>query len=117
MPEEDEETATTANSVVSASNESTKEKAIAGEDKSLDGLISWLLDNGAVINKVIAKKIQGQLLSGIVLIKGSGRGLFATEHIDEGETLIRIPANCLINLGTLDDLHSKYPELALSSTN
>jgi len=41
---------------------------------------------------------------------GSGRGIFVTEHIGEGELLIRIPANCLINMDTLTALHAEYPE-------
>src|SRR5438046_786060 len=109
MPK-DEEPARGANPIASASNHTGEPKALCGEDKSLDGLVSWLLDNGAIINKVIKKKIAGPLLSGLVLIIGSGRGLFASADVEEGETLIYIPANCLVNLGTLGDLHSKYPE-------
>ena len=51
---------------MSSSNDSTEAKVIAEENKSLDGLVSWLLDNGAVINKVVEKKIQGQLFSIII---------------------------------------------------
>jgi hypothetical protein len=111
MPTENDEATRSVNSIAPAS---IKSKRLSGEERPLDGLVSWLLDSGAVINSLTEKKIQSNLFPGVVLIIGSGRGLFTTRRVEEGETLIRIPENCLVNLSTLGDLHSKYPRSLFS---
>jgi hypothetical protein len=45
-----------------------------------------------------------------VLTVGTGRGLHANEHFEEGELIMRIPLNCLPNLDSLSDLREQYFE-------
>ena len=77
---------------------------------SLDGLISWLGNHGAVINSVTERNVPGTSLTVHMADLGSGRGLFATTQIDEGSLIIRIPGECLLNLDTLGALHLRFPE-------
>lgn len=60
MSTENEEAASSANSISPVSNAS---KRLGEAERPLDGLVSWLLNNGAVINNLIEKKIQSQLFS------------------------------------------------------
>lgn len=113
MSSENEEAASSANSISPVSNAS---KRLGEAERPLDGLVSWLLNNGAVINNLTEKKIQSQLFSSSSDKIGAGRGLFATRHVEEGETLVRIPSNCLVNLTTLGNLHLKYPESFFTPT-
>jgi len=48
-----------ANSITSTANGYNERKAKDKADGSLDGLVSWLNDNGAEINNVIVKKVDG----------------------------------------------------------
>jgi hypothetical protein len=54
-----------ANSIISTANGYNERKRKEG-DGSLDGLVSWLNDNGAEINNVIVKKVDGRLLRNVV---------------------------------------------------
>jgi hypothetical protein len=83
--------------------------------KSVDGLVSWLASHDAVISSVEEKNVPGTHLYNSNL--GSGRGLFATTQIKEGDLLIRIPAECLLNLDTLGPLHARYPTYLPIITN
>lgn len=71
--------------------------------RSLDNLIKWLRGQSCTINKVVEKtgpRTQSAFGLCLVLILGSGRGLFASEDIEEGELLIGINEETLINADT-----------------
>lgn len=50
-----------ANSITSTVNGCNERKSKDRADGFLDGLVSWLYDNGAEINNVIVKKVDGRL--------------------------------------------------------
>jgi hypothetical protein len=54
-----------ANSITSTVNGYNERKDKDKADGSLNGLISWLNDNGAEINNVIMKKVDGRLLRNV----------------------------------------------------
>jgi hypothetical protein len=47
--------------------------------------------------------------------KGSGRGLFTSCLIKEGELIVQIPSNCLPNLRTITSLRVQSPDSSLLS--
>jgi len=114
----------TKRTISNSSLKSLKSTQVKQSPRSLDSLIQWLLSHEAIISKVVEKTVPGTLHRSypwcrvfsspafglwMDLLVGSGRGLFASEDIEDGELLIRIPGTCLINLGTLAPLQEEYP--------
>jgi len=87
---------------------------------SFDSLVKYYRSKGCVVNKVVEKHVPGTSSSApvtltyfpdLILLVGAGRGLFASEPIEEGEIILQINSDCLVNLDypTLPPECKKYP--------